>query len=214
MRHTSAYASHLQAAAPEQADRFVSIHFIRQHALTYAAYVSIRVSLAGRCPRANRSLCQQTLHTSDCASYVSIRIRQHTHTSAYAYVSIRIRQHTHTSAYASHLQAAAPEQTDRFDHVACADGPSSRWLQVRRVKRGGEKRRSIRQHTSAYVSIRQHTSAYVSIRQHTTAYASIRQHTPALIGLAAAGCRSKQQISATKISATKFSGTEVLETLK
>jgi hypothetical protein len=89
------------------------------------------------------------------------------HTSAYAshlqaaapeqadrFVSIRfIRQHTHTSAYASHLQAAAPEQADRFDHVARADRPRSRWLQVRRV--------------GAYVSIRQHTSAYVSIRQHT-----------------------------------------------
>jgi hypothetical protein len=39
-------------------------------------------------------------------SIVVIRIRQHTHTSAYAYVSIRIRQHTHTAGGIAGIEEA------------------------------------------------------------------------------------------------------------
>jgi hypothetical protein len=152
--------------------------------------------------------CRVSAHLSaqHTSAYVSVRIRQHTHTSAYACVSIRhlprqlpplrsayvsIRQRAHTSAYAyvsirmrQHTSPAASAPTSPLPCVAVAGATasisSSTW--------------HIRQHTSAYayVSIRQHThtSAYVSmrIRQHTSAGATrsissstwhIRQHTSA-----------------------------------
>ncbi len=66
---------------------------IRQHA---QAYVSIR-QRTSHIPGAMRPPTEAPVRSSERRSTSStcIRIRQHTHTSAYAYVSIR--QHTHTS---------------------------------------------------------------------------------------------------------------------
>jgi hypothetical protein len=127
--------------------------------------------------------------TSDASkAYVTCRVSAHLsaqHTSAY--VSVRIRQHTHTSAYACVSIRHLPRQRPPLRSLA------SQWQALLHQYRPAPGTYvSIRQHThtSAYVSIRirQHTSAcaYVSIRQQAQlgqyrpapgTYVSIRQHT-------------------------------------